>query len=214
MILGSKTITLIKFTAMTEVDTYFDYRYLGETLTYGRVIVNVLAMYGAMMYAYPYWANGRKWIWEQDGWNWATKQAWYWIAGGGFWWYWFIGCVWLFSFIKKPFTQKSMFWSYIVGQAIAWLFTLYINICMIVGGAMDGGSWQNLYVPIIYDVFFFGFNAIDYYLLFPKYTAFYRWREQTWWNPKWDKMLQGAGMKFVDIEDGVNTVDDEIFNDM
>ena len=99
---------------MTEVDTYFDYRYLGETLTYGRVMVNLLAMFGAFMYAVPYWTTGRKWIWDQS-WNWATSQAWYWIAGGGFWWYWFIGCVWLFSFIKKPFTQKSMFWSYIVG---------------------------------------------------------------------------------------------------
>ena len=213
MLLGFKTITLIKFTAMTDVDTYFNYEYLGETLTYGRVIVNLLAMFGSIMYIVPYY-NGNGWIWNQN-WNWATSQAWYWIAGGGYWWYWFIGCVWLFSSIKKPFPQKSMFWSIVVGQALAWLFTIYINVLMIVGGAMEGGSWQNLYVPIIYDVFFFGFNAIDYYLLFPKYTAFYRWREQEWWNPKWDKWLEAGGIKLdLDGDNVVDTLDDDIFNDM
>ena len=102
-----------------------------------------------------------------------------------------------------------MFWSIMVGQGLGWVNTLFVNVMFIVGGAMNGGTWQNLYVPIIYDIFFFGFNAIDYFLLFPKYTAFYRWREQDWWGEKWDKWFQAGGMSF-----DLDKSNDEAFNEM
>ena len=97
------------------------------------------------------------------------------MIGGNYWWYYLIGCVWLFAWIRKPFQLKALFWSMIVGQALAWVSMIWINICFLVGGVTDGGDWSNLYTPLIYDAFFFGLNALDYYLLLPKYTAFYRW---------------------------------------
>ena len=56
-------------------------------------------------------------------------------------WYYFIGAVWLFSYIRKPFPQKSLFWSIMVGQALAWVNTLFVNVMFAVGGAMNGGTW-------------------------------------------------------------------------
>ena len=104
-----------------------------------------------------------------------------------------------------------MFWSYIVGSAFAFFFTGGINICFLVGGIVDGGDWSNLYYPLIYDVFFFGFNAIFYYLSLAKMTAFYRWREQDWWKEKWDGWLESGGIQ-LDLDEEMD--DDAIFNDM
>ena len=141
---------------------------------WGIVIVNLLANLGMAMYL-PGWIKYDDYKWLKGRKNWWTRQAWGWMIGGNYWWYYFIGCVWLFAWIRKPFQLKALFWSMIVGQAIAWVSMIWINICMLVGGVTDGGSWENLYLPLIYDAFFFGFNAIDYYLLLPKYSAFYRW---------------------------------------
>ena len=144
--------------------------------------------------------------------NWWTKWAWGWMIGGNEWWYYFQGAVWCFSFIRKPFFQKSMFWSYIVGNSLSFFFTFVINVMFLVGGIVDGGDWGNLYYPLIYDVLFFGFNAIVYYLLLPKMAAFYRWREQDWWKAKWDDWLQSGGVELdtdMEVEDG-----DELFNGM
>ena len=188
-------------------ETYFNDKYLGSTLWFGLGIVNALGGLGAYIFTPSYIKYGK--IHEHVFWNWATQQAWYWMIGGNMIWYYFIGAVWLFSYTKKPFPQKSMFWSIIVGQALAWVNTLYVNVCFIVGGAMKGGDWSNLYYPLIYDVFFFGFNALDYYLLFPKYTAYYRWREQDWWGEKWDGWLEAGGIS-LDIDND----DDAQFNGM
>ena len=105
-----------------------------------------------------------------------------------------------------------MFWSYIVGNSLSFFFTFVINVMFLVGGIVDGGDWGNLYYPLIYDVLFFGFNAIVYYLLLPKMAAFYRWREQDWWKAKWDDWLQSGGVELdtdMEVEDG-----DELFNGM
>ena len=92
----------------------------------------------------------------------------------------------------------------IVGQALAWVSMIWINIAFLIGGVTDGGDWSNLYTPLIYDVFFFGLNALDYYLLLPKYTAFYRWQEQDWWKPKYTKWLETGGIKLdLDSEDDI-----------
>ena len=118
------------------------------------------------------------------------------MIGGTEWWYYFPGCVWLFSYIQHPFFQKSFFWSLIVGNALAVFFLLVVNLHFLVGGIIDNDDWGNLYYPIAYDVMFFGFNAIVYYLLFPQMVAYYRWREQGWWNEKWEKWLTAGGIEF------------------
>ena len=87
-----------------------------------------------------------------------------------------------------------MFWSYIVGTALALFFAVAINILFMVGGIVDGGDWGNLYYPLIFDVLFFGFNAIVYYLLLPKLMAYYRWREQDWYNKNWDEWFEKGGI--------------------
>ena len=190
-------------------ETYFNKEYLGATLWYGLAVINALANLGWFMYLPTYVKYGK--LSEIDWLNKWTKMAWGWMIGGNYWWYWFIGAVWLFSYIRKPFPQKALFFSIIVGQAIAWVATLWINICWIVGGAMDEANWGNLYYPLIYDFFFFGLNALDYYLLFPKYAAYYRWREQDWWKEKWDGWLEAGGMN-LDLDDKES--EEGMFNEM
>ena len=159
---------------IAEDQTYFNKDYQSASLWWGLGVINVLANLGMFMWI-PYWIHYGDYKWAKGRRNWWTRQAWGWMIGGNYWWYWFIGCVWLFAWIRKPFQLKALFWSMIVGQAIAWVSMIWINICMLVGGVTDGGDWSNLYLPLIYDAVFFGFNAIDYYLLLPKYSAFYRW---------------------------------------
>ena len=154
--------------------TWFNKEYQSASLWWGLGIVNLLANLGMAMYL-PGWIKYGDYKWLKERKNFWTRQAWGWMIGGNYWWYYLIGCVWLFAWIRKPFQLKALFWSMIVGQAIAWVSMIWINVCMLVGGVTDGGSWENLYLPLIYDAFFFGFNAIDYYLLLPKYSAFYRW---------------------------------------
>ena len=70
-----------------------------------------------------------------------------------------------------------------------------------IGGLTDGGDWWNLFWPIIYDIIFFGFNAILYYVLMPKMAAYYRWREQDWW--KWTDLFELGGTD-LDMESAVD----------
>ena len=58
---------------------------------------------------------------------------------------------------------------------------------------------------------FFGLNALDYYLLFPKTVAFYRWREQDWWKEKWDGWLEAGGIN-LDLDN--KSGDENKFNEM
>ena len=155
------------------VETYFNKEYQSASLWWGIGIINALANLGMLMYL-PQYIKYNSYKGNPDK-NWWTKRAWGWMIGGSYQQYYFIGCVWLFAWIRKPFQRKALFWSMIVGQAIAWIGMIWINICMLIGGVTDGGNWSNLYYPLIYDFFFFGLNALDYYLLLPKYTAFYRW---------------------------------------
>ena len=189
-------------------ETYFNKEYLGSSLWFGLGIVNLLGGLGAYMFTPTYVTVGKI---NETTWNWWTQNAWYWLIGGNMIWYYFIGLVWCFSYIHHPFFQKSMFWSYIVGSAFAFFFAVGINIEFLVGGILDGGDWSNLYYPLIYDVFFFGFNAIFYYLSLAKMTAFYRWREQDWWKEKWDGWLESGGIQ-LDLDEEID--DDAIFNDM
>ena len=190
-------------------ETYFNKEYLGANLVFGLVIINALANLGMFMFLPTLVEYGK--LSDNDVLNKWTKRAWGWMIGGNYWWYYFIGAVWLFSFIRKPFAQKALFWSYIVGQHIALVSTLWINICWAIGGAKEGGDWSNLYTPIIYDVLFFGLYSLDYYLLFPKIVAFYRWREQDWWKEKWEGWLEAGGMN-LDLDN--KSGDENKFDEM
>ena len=188
-------------------ETYFDTQYQSASLVFGLVMINLLANTGLALFL-PTWITEGKMSQRTAPINWWTKWAWGWLIGGNEWWYYFQGAVWLFAFIKHPFFQKAMFWSYIVGNSIAFFFAVAINIMFLVGGVLEYGDWGNLYYPLIFDVLFFGFNAIVYYLLLPNLFAYYRWRDQDWYNSKWTKWIEKGGIN-LDI-DG----DDEIFNGM
>ena len=77
-----------------------------------------------------------------------------------------------------------------------------------VGGILDNDDWGNLYFPIAYDAMFVGFNAINYFVLFPRMVAYYRWREQDWWDPSWESWLTAGGIE-LDLVD-----EDAMFNEM
>lgn len=112
------------------------------------------------------------------------------MIGGTEMWYYMPGLAWCFSYIHTPFMQKGFFWSIIVGYFTAVFFLLVLNLNFLIGGIIDYydciGDWGHVYYPIIYDAVFVLLNAIVYYFLFPQMTAYYRWREQDWWNKKWD----------------------------
>ena len=83
-----------------EETTYFNDKYLGSSLWFGLGIVNALGGLGAYMFIPTYVKYG---MLNNDYWNKWTQKAWYWMIGGNMYWYYFIGCVWLFSYIKRPF---------------------------------------------------------------------------------------------------------------
>ena len=93
-------------------DTYFNNEYRGASLWYGLGIVNALANFSMLMFLPYFVKDGKKAI---DKFNQWTQMAWGAMIGGNYMWYYFIGSVWLFSFIRKPFPQKALFWSIIVG---------------------------------------------------------------------------------------------------
>ena len=121
-----------------ELEPYFNKEYLGSTLWFGIGIINALGGLGSYMYI-PSWLNFG--YIRDSPWNRMTEIAWYWLIGGNMIWYYFIGAVWLFSYIRKPFPQKSLFWSIIVGQGLAWVNTLWVNIAFLVGGVTKGATW-------------------------------------------------------------------------
>ena len=86
-----------------------------------------------------------------------------------------------------------------------------LNVEFLVGGIINNDNWSDLYTPIAYDVLFFGLNAIVYYLLFPQMVAYYRWRDQDWWNVKWEKWLEAGG---IDLDLNSDMGDDEVFDGM
>ena len=176
---------------MTDLaENYFNTDYKSASLWFGLAMINLLANSGMMLFG-PLKTN---FGWPKEK-SWWIRWAWGWMIGGNEYWYYFQGLVWCFSFIKKPFFQKSMFWSYIVGQGLAFFFTFVVNVMFLVGGILDNNDWWDLIWPLIYDVLFFGLNAITYYLLIPKMVAFYRWREQEWWNDKYTGWLEAGGIK-------------------
>ena len=83
-----------------EAEPYFNKEYLGSTLWFGIGIINALGGLGSYMYI-PSWLNFG--YIRDSPWNQFTQNAWYWLIGGNMIWYYFIGAVWLFSYIRKPF---------------------------------------------------------------------------------------------------------------
>ena len=83
-----------------EAEPYFNKEYLGSTLWFGIGIINALGGLGSYMYI-PSWLNFG--YIRDSPWNRMTEIAWYWLIGGNMIWYYFIGAVWLFSYIRKPF---------------------------------------------------------------------------------------------------------------
>ena len=81
-------------------ETYFNKEYLGSSLWFGLGVVNLLGGLGSYMFIPTYVTVGK--IWDTT-WNWWTQQAWYWLIGGNMIWYYFMGLVWLFAFIRHPF---------------------------------------------------------------------------------------------------------------
>ena len=63
-----------------------------------------------------------------------------------------------------------------------WANCLVANIMFVIGIFWDENPIYIIY-PIVYDVFFFMFGAIIYYVLGPKMALYYRWNEQSWWEP-------------------------------
>ena len=170
-------------------ETYFDNDYLGPTLWTGLLLWPMLSQLGLELIQ-PFRAitGYDKYTWN----NLFTRYAWNSMIGGHETWYSFMWVVWLFSFIQKPFFQKSMFWSYVVGMCLNFLSLTWVNIAFLIAGVSEGGNWGDLYWALIYDVVFFGLNAIVYYVTLPKMAKFYRWREQDWW--RWDKDLERGGI--------------------
>ena len=55
-------------------------------------------------------------------------------------------------------------------------------MAFLIGGLKEGSDWGNLYWPVIYDVFFFGFQSIAFYVSLPRAARFYKWNEELYWN--------------------------------
>ncbi len=64
----------------------------------------------------------------------------------------------------------------------SWVNTAAVNILFMIGGFKDGGSWSNLYWPLIYDLFFFGYQAIAFYVSMPRAARFYKWDEEEYYT--------------------------------
>merc|ERR1712007_17310 len=100
-----------------------------------------------------------------------------------------------FAYIKDPLMHKVYFFAIVFGMMFSWLLALSVNILFLAGGLMDGADWSNLYVPLIFDLFLFGFEAIVVYAVGPGMVDYYRWNEQDWWNPKWGHPVEDETME-------------------
>ena len=164
-------------------DEYFNWDYQAPMLITGLVVLPLMMLHGFDFFALLMVSNGTTIRTTKASWNSLTNWAWSAMIGGNTTWNGFMWTVWLFSFIKSPFCQKAMFWSFVVGFGLNALYLVAVDILYIVAGTQTGGDiWYNLYMALINTLGNLGYHAILIYGLGPQIAAFYRWHDQDWWT--------------------------------
>ena len=96
-----------------------------------------------------------------------------------------ITILWALSYIEK---RK---YSYAYFRAIQWLSPATWANCvvaniMVILGIFWGENPIYIIYPLVYDVFFFMFGSLIYYVTGPKMVRFYRWDERQWYEPYYE----------------------------
>merc|ERR1712004_445997 len=86
-----------------------------------------MMLHGFDFFALLMVSNGTTIRTTKASWNSLTNWAWSAMIGGNTTWNGFMWTVWLFSFIKSPFCQKAMFWSFVVGFGLNALYLVAVT---------------------------------------------------------------------------------------